>query len=439
MSRKQAFIKGTFILTITGFASRCIGFLQRIFLSQVFGAEGVGLYQLIFPIYALCYSLSVAGVETAISHTVSSKIAKNQKAKAQEFLLTSLGFSFVVSLIVMVLLQQWSSYISTQILADSRTSELLMIVSYALPFSTIHSCIVGYYFGCKQTSIPSISQLLEQVIRIGSIYLLYFFCIQSGRSCSIAVAVIGLIIGEVFSALFCIYCFSKSEVKFTQIQTNTKTTFIHLKELLHLSIPLTSNRVALNILQNVECISIPQMLIVYGLTSSDSLSTYGILTGMALPCILFPTAITSSISTMLLPTVAEIQATGRKKEINEVIQKCILYCTLLGLFSLISFFIFSDFIGELLFQNGEVSSFIKVLAWLSPFLYLNSTLLTIINGLGKTAYTFSLNIIGLIIRISSIFFLIPNVGIYGYLWGLLGSQIFVTIGSIYTVKQLAKL
>ncbi len=203
MSRKQAFIKGTFILTMTGFASRCIGFLQRIFLSQVFGAEGMGLYQLIFPIYALCYSLSVAGVETAISHTVSTKIAQNQKTNAKEFLLTSLGFSFLTSLIVMVLLQQWSSYISIQILGDSRTRELLMIVSYALPFSTIHSCIVGYYFGCKQTSIPSISQLVEQVIRIGSIYLLYFFCMQSGKSCSISVAVVGLIIGEAFSALFC--------------------------------------------------------------------------------------------------------------------------------------------------------------------------------------------------------------------------------------------
>ena len=67
MSRKQTIIRGTLILTVTGFLSRFMGFFYRIFLSRTFGEEGVGLYQLIFPVYALCYSLTTAGIGTASS------------------------------------------------------------------------------------------------------------------------------------------------------------------------------------------------------------------------------------------------------------------------------------------------------------------------------------------------------------------------------------
>ena len=78
MSRKRAIIKGTFILTITGFATRFMGFFYRIFLSHTFGEENVGLYQLTFPVFALCISFTSAGLETAISRTVARKQASHR-------------------------------------------------------------------------------------------------------------------------------------------------------------------------------------------------------------------------------------------------------------------------------------------------------------------------------------------------------------------------
>ena len=66
MNRNRTIIKGAFILTVTGFATRIIGFFYRIFLSQTFGEEGVGIYQLAFPVFALGFSLTAAGIETAI-------------------------------------------------------------------------------------------------------------------------------------------------------------------------------------------------------------------------------------------------------------------------------------------------------------------------------------------------------------------------------------
>ncbi len=93
MSRKHTLIKGTFILTATGLITRFMGFFYRIFLSHTFGEEGVGLYQLIFPIYALCFSFTAAGIETALSRLVAKRLACGQKKEARELLHTSLIFT----------------------------------------------------------------------------------------------------------------------------------------------------------------------------------------------------------------------------------------------------------------------------------------------------------------------------------------------------------
>ena len=434
MSRKKTFLKGAFILTITGILSRCIGFFSRMFLSQIFGAEGMGLYQLIFPVYALCYALSISGIEVTISRCVSSKIARGLYDDAKNFIISSTLMALILSCSCTILLQIFADPISTYFLHESRTRDLLILLSYAFPFAAIHSCIVGYYLGVKQTGIPAISQLIEQLSRVLSIYLIYLWCIHHNITYSISIAVLGLVIGEISSTLFIIFYLKKKRFKLLTSYISIRKFIQNIKELLLLSTPLSANRVTLNMLTSIEAVSIPLKLQSFGLSSAEALSTYGVLIGMALPCLLFPTAFTSAISSMLLPTISEIQATNNKKEIKQIVIKTIQYGTLLGFTCLISFFLFSDLIGTFLFHNADVGNFIKVLAWICPFLYLNSNLLTIITALGKPYITFLLNACSLLLRIGCIYLFIPHFGIYGYLWGILASQIFITIGSIFTFK-----
>ena len=147
---------------MTGFLSRFMGFFYRIFMSHSFGEEGVGLYQLIFPVYALCYSLTTAGIETAISRTVACKVSLGKEQEAHHVLYTGLLFSFFLSCISTIFLQDHAAYIANQLLGDARCQQLLVILSYTMPFSAVHSCICGYSFGKKQTKIPALSQLIEQ-------------------------------------------------------------------------------------------------------------------------------------------------------------------------------------------------------------------------------------------------------------------------------------
>lgn len=423
---KQTILKGTITLTLTGFATRFMGFFYRIFLSQTFGEEGVGLYQLVFPVYALCFSLTSAGIETALARSVANRISTGRKKEAVGFLYTSLLLSITASCIITLLLQNYADFIAVNFLKEERCAKFLIILSYAFPFASIHSCIIGYYFGLKETKVPAISQLIEQIVRILSVYLLYVASIKNGTPFGVSIAVAGLVTGEIASSLFCLRKITRKLFLYENSQ-NHNFTFIsnprYMKELLTLSIPLTTNRVLLNLLQSIEAISIPLKLAQYGMTTAQSLSTYGVLTGMALPCVLFPSAITNSVSTMLLPAIAEAQALRQKERIRQLIKKTIFYCVLLGMGCCVALLLFGRWIGYYLFSSRLAGNYILTLAWMCPFLYTNTTLLSIINGMGKTTYSFLFNTSGLCIRIASVFFLIPIFGIIGYLWGLLLSQL----------------
>ena len=112
MSRKHLLLKGAFILTLTGFATRFMGFFFRIFLSHTFGEEGVGLYQLIFPVYALCFSLTCSGIQTALSRCVAGRIASGREEEARELLRAAILLTLTASCFCALFLQRFSGWIA---------------------------------------------------------------------------------------------------------------------------------------------------------------------------------------------------------------------------------------------------------------------------------------------------------------------------------------
>lgn len=414
---KNKLIRGTFILTVTGLLTRFMGFFFRMFLSHTFGAEQVGLYQLIFPVYGLCFSLSCAGLETSLSRCVAQRVSRGEKKQADQLLFQALLLSLSLSLLLAYIVHQFAPWLSIFLLNDDRCEPLLSALIYALPFASVHSCIVGYYLGQRQTKIPAISQFLEQLGRIGAVFIIYKICSNTQSNCSILIAVIGITIGEIIATLYCL--------RFVSLFPSFRSSIF--KELSTLAIPLTSNRVLMNILQSIETISIPICLQTYGYSSEGALSIYGVLTGMALPCIFFPTALTSSVSTMLLPTVADIQTAEDQNHLDSLIRRVIYFGLGFGGICGVGFFLFGPLIGNLLFDNAFVGEFLRILAWICPFMYMNTTLMSVLNGLGKATNTLVISMCSLAIRISGVWFGIPVFGMQGYLWGLLVSQL-VTSG-----------
>lgn len=454
MKRKNPLITGTIILTLTGLISRLIGFFYRIFLSNVFGAEGMGIYQLTAPVLALSFALTVSGMQTAISKYVANESSSKDYRSSFSTLLVGFLFAMLLSILCAAGIYAFSEQIAVSFLLEARTAPLLRIIALSIPMATVHSCINGYFYGIRKTAIPAFSQLAEQICRVGSVYLIYLLCQRQNMTPTISFAVVGLVIGESASMLVSLIAIlarvhhlshrlSPSSFLLAKISCKSSASPYPsyrkiLKKLLALSLPLSANRIVLNLLQSIEAIYIPNKLMQYGLSNADALGVYGVLTGMSLPLILFPSAITNSISVLLLPIVAEAEDTGNHSAIRRAIRKSFQYCLLLGFGCTAFFLLFGRLAGELLFHSPLAGSFILTLSFICPFLYLVSTLGSILNGLGKTGLTFLYSVLSLLLRLLFVFFAIPRYGIKGYLWGMLASQILQTLLCTLTALHISR-
>lgn len=417
--KKNPLIAGTLLLTATGFLSRILGFFYRIFLSRAIGAEGLGIYQMIFPIHGIAFALCAGSIQTSISRLAAANATKSRNT-FKTGLLISLTLAFVVTFII----AQAAPFIAEHVLLEPRCAPLLPVMALSIPFSAIHACICGYYYGMKKTAVPALSQLIEQFIRIGAVVLIAHVAVENGNQVSVIIAVWGLLIGEAASAIFSFlfYSFSTGNSK----ESFSYTTFLAIAPpLMAMALPLMGNRLILNCLQSLEAIFVPNRLLEFGLTNSEALSTYGVLTGMALPFIFFPSAITNSLAVVLLPTVSEAQAAGNDQKIERTIAMAIRYSMYMGILCIGIFTLFGDGLGNSVFHNSMAGSFISILAWLCPFMYLSTTMGSILNGLGKTSVIFLHNAIAMLITLAFVVFCIPQYGIYAYLVGLLISELIL--------------
>lgn len=439
--KRSSLVTGAVILTATGFVSRFIGFFYRIFLSRVFGAEGMGIYQLISPVLALSFSLTVAGMQTAISKYVANETLSKDYRSSFSHLFAGFVISMVASLLCTFGIYFYADEIANYFLMEERTAPLLRIISLSIPMATVHSCINGYFYGIQKTSVPSLCQLSEQFVRVGSVFLIYDFCLKRNMTPTISFAVVGLVIGECASMLVSLLAV---RAHFAHVLPKNYGPLLSFrdgslsyagKQLMRLALPLSLNRVILNFLQSVEAIFIPNRLMCYGYDNAGALSVYGILTGMSLPLILFPSAITNSVCVLLLPLVSEADAGGNRRAIQKAVRQSVRLGFLLGAVFTALFFFFGKPLGKLLYQNETAGSFIMILGFLCPLMYIASTLNSILNGLGKTGLTFSYSMLSLLVRLLFVFFAIPLFGINGYLWGLLVSQLVQTLLCMFAVRH----
>lgn len=440
---KNTIIKGTIILTIAGLITRIIGFFYKIFLSQALGAKLLGVYQLVFPIYGICFTIYASGIQTGISKLVAEEVGHSNFKGAKKILKVGMVLSFSLATILAIFVYNYSDFIATRILLEADSASSLRILALAFPFCGITSCINGYYYGLKRAGVPASTQLLEQIIRVAVVYYMAYKLGNDSVKATCELAVFGLVIGELASNIYNIISLfvikpNKKEI-FLKPEENVakKTSKNSLKQLSAISFPLTTNRLLISLLHSFESILIPSLLKRHGLSNAEALSLYGILTGMTIPFLLFPSTITNSLSVLLMPTISEANAKNNEKVIAHTISVSIKYSLMLGIFSTGIFIFFGTPLGIAVFNEPSAGTFLMILSWLCPFLYVSTTMGSILNGLGKIHLNFINSIIALSLRIFIMAILIPKQGITGYLISLLISQLLsAALDTIFIYKTI---
>ena len=320
-----------------------------------------------------------------------------------------------------------SSFLADRILMEPRCAPLLKLLAFCYLPCSIHSCINGYYYGLKKAGVPALSQLIEQLAKVGSVCLIYQVASEKQIPVTITLAIWGMLFSELAGMLV-----SFSFLGFGSCAKGWKKPAISL---FRMACPLTASRIILNLFSSIENLLIPERLRLFGYSTKEALSIYGILTGMAFAIILFPTVLTNSASVLLLPSVSEAQA---KKDIfllKRTIRLTVEACLFLGFLCTAGLLLFGNFIGCFLFQNALAGRFLVTLSWICPFLYLSAALNSVFHGLGKPSLVLFLNLSGCLIRIAFIYFLVPVTGIRGYLSGLLISHICLCVSAIFILTR----
>ena len=430
---KHPLVSGTLILTVTGLISRLIGFFYRIYLSRLFGEEGMGIYQLISPVIALSFSLCAAGYQTAVSKLsaeISATAATRYGADTRRPLWISLLVSLPLSMACTGVTYAFATPIGEFVLHEPRTIPLLKIIAFSFPFVGVHACINGWFYGMKKAGLPSIAQLVEQLTRVGCVYLLTYKDLSAGVTPNISVAVMGLSIGECVSMTFAVITFLPFMSRRGKARPGKSIDLRNYRTMAHnllaTALPLTANRLVLTFLGSAENVAIPEMLRRHGYNTETALSVYGVLTGMALPLVFFPNALTGSLAVMLLPLISESFCLKEYRKMILLTRRTLKYCGLMGLLCMSVFVFLGRFLGKFLFHSLMAGECIRTLGFICPFLYLDTTLSAILQGLGKSSKIFLINICSLGIRLAFVFYFVPLYGIKGYLWGMLAGQLLLS-------------
>lgn len=449
---RKEFVKGTLLLTGAGLFCRVLGFFYRIYMSRTIGAEGLGLYNMIHPLFSIAFAVCAGSIRRLCPSTLPPA-----RKKDRLFLKRSVPVSksFCDPSFAVVERKNISGW---EYLSEPQAARYLPVLAVSVPFACLHACINGYYYGMNKAHIPSFSQIAEQVIRMGAVWLLVGYLEKNGKSVTVGLAVEGHLIGEMASAAFTFLALFLVPPQRKERQNETligetgrqrreqkrvekenvlggNVVFANLGPILILALPLMGNRLVLNLLGSAEAILIPSRLIDYGLTNKEALSIYGVLTSMALPFILFPSALTNSMAVLLLPSAAKAQAEKDESRISTMVTLSFRYSCYMGILCIGLFTRFGKSLGTIIFHNELSGSFIMVLCWLCPFMYLATTMGSIQNGLGKTGITFLQNMFAMGIRLVFVLFAVPLFGIRGYLWGFLVSELLLAFLCCFSVRR----
>lgn len=425
--KNKVFLKNAATLTLTSFIIRGIGILFRIYMAAQLGAEGMGLYQLVFSIYTLAAAAG-SGLPAAVTAKISA--LPDNRGRFYPLLFAMLTAAGVMSLSGVAFFFG-ADAVANLLIADPRTALSLKVLCFSLPFMGMSACIRGYFIAEHNTVIPSAAQIFEQLVRIGVIAALLTFFGSADLEIACACVLFGDSVAECCSFLFFLISMWASVWK----KSAGGRPSPYRREMIAASAPITGSRYLSTLLHSAENMIIPACLAAGTATSEEAVSEFGMLKGMAIPLLFFPASFLGALSTLLLPEISEAAASGNQKKVKSAAAGAIGITLTASIPIMAIFWTFGKEIALLIYDSEGVGSIVIALAPIVPFMYLESVCDGILKGLTQQKHSLLYNVIDSSARIAAIFLFVPKYGMTGFLWIMIFSNIFT---SSMNIRRLLK-
>ncbi len=344
-----------------------------------------------------------------------------------------LTYSLLFGIFSAVLLSLFADIICTYLLHNKVQSYLFYIIAISLPFISMSSALNGYFTALRKNGKNALARIFEQFVKItATAYLLSLF-MPSGLEYACLSLVFGEAISEIMSFLF-VFALYRIERKNYTVKDNTKTNYT--KSIFEITLPVSITSYIRSGLASLKQLLIPLRLEKSGMDCNIAISTYGLINGMAMPLLMFPEVIINSFSGLLVPEFTYYYTKNNFNRIREIISK-IFRITLLFSIGIIGAFIFySNNISLVIYNNLDIALYLKILAPLLLFMYLDSIVDNILKGLNQQLSVMKCNILDLFVSIFCIYILLPIWGVNGYIFIIFLSEILNSGISILQLKQI---
>lgn len=435
--KTSTFLKGAAILTAAGLISKLLGAVYRIPFFRVVGPEGMGLYQMAYPLYTMLLALSSAGIPVAVSKLVSENVVHRDMPGVARVFRVSLVFIATVSGITAILLYQSASYLADQILHDIRAYYSIAAIAPAVFFVGIMSVFRGYFQGFQEMVPTAVSQVIEQFTRVITVLAGAYIWLPRGVEFAAAAATFGAVTGSAAGVLF-LGALYLLKPYFSTIPKGNSGGFKGrsqgilriLRRIVVLALPISLGGLVMPVMQTLDALTVPGRLQLAGYTVHRATQLYGELTGGALTLINLPTVITISLAASLVPAISGSLERANYRDVQRQTASAMEITVLVCLPAAVGLAVLASPISDLLYDCPEAGLPLAFVAPAALLLGLHQTSAGILQGMGRTILPVLNLVLGAAVKFVCNYTLtaIPSIGIIGAalgtVFGFLASAYF---------------
>lgn len=421
---KETFLKGALILTVAGVIVKVIGSVNRILLSRLLGGEGIGLYQMAYPIYLLALSISSAGIPVAISIIVAEKVALSDFRGANRVFRISLGLLAVTGIAFTFILYFGAGWlIEKQFVRDPRAYYAIVALAPAILFVTVLSSYRGYFQGLQMMTPTAVSQIFEQFFRVVTMIFLAFYLLPLGLEYAAAGASFGAAPGALAGLLVLMYFYwrERAELKrkmAMQPDMQQEPSMKIISRIVKLALPVSLANIMLPVVASIDLFIVPARLEVAGYTVAQATELFGYLTGMAVALINLPTILTASLAASLVPAISEAFTLKDHPRIYQRTAMAMRIANLITIPSFVGMCLLATPISQMLYGTPNAGTSIGILSVGIMLLGIHQVSTGVLQGLGHTTIPLLNMIVAAVVKIFMSWTLtaMPALGIQGAAW-----------------------
>lgn len=420
----KSIFKAVAVVTIFSVITRTLGFFFRIYFSRKLGAEGVGLYQMAASVLGIFMTLISSGIPLTTAKLVSKYESNNDLVRRNKVVTSALVIGLAVacisSLIVVIFKPIWGF-----ILTDGRAVQIMLVLIPSIIFSAIYAVLRGALWGQSDYFSCGLTELLEQIIRFGLTFIMLF-------------KITDYFLAAKYSAIaFNITCLASAIITLIIYLKRSKFNFTKGEYLnvIKSASPITGVRLANSLVQPLTTLIIPSMLILSGYTSSEAISSFGVIMGMTFPMLFVPMSVVGSISMVLIPSISSMLAKNNYHSIKQNLSNSIQISIFISMLFIPLYLSVGNLIGIVLYNN----SLSGILLQLSAVCVLPITLCnltgSILNALNLEVKSFFNYIIGSVVLLLSLIIFTPLIGINSIIVSYFLSMSIITLLNLKKIKK----